>query len=194
MLSLESPGWSYGTGGLLWPSAVGLTRYLSRTDACRGRACIELGTGTGAVGLFAAASGAASAILTDGKESVLKLARRNGQANKHLLTSSLAFKHYNWGDAPPVENEGPPRLVLGSDVTYFRAAHENLCQSLCDLLRDQRDYALLAHQHRSFLGVRPQLEAFMRHANGHHLHVTKVHTDTSHTAPVDILRITRITL
>ena len=54
-LDLASPGWTpaYGPGGLVWQSAGALCRYLERSDVCRGRACLELGSGRSGPLVFA---------------------------------------------------------------------------------------------------------------------------------------------
>ena len=87
-LDLEAPGWSggYGTGGKVWSSSAVLTRWIeanANSLGLDGASVLELGSGTGAVGLAAAAMGAARVVLTDGgSESLLKLAKDNAARNK----------------------------------------------------------------------------------------------------------------
>ena len=85
-LELEAPGWSggYGTGGKVWSSSRVLCDYLVDVAAgleavppleLRGAHVVELGSGTGAVGLACAALGARAVVLTDGgSKSLLRLA------------------------------------------------------------------------------------------------------------------------
>ena len=64
-LKIASPGLGIGLGGRLWPSASLLCRWLRDVDL-RGQHVLELGAGCGAVGIYAAALGAESVLLTDG--------------------------------------------------------------------------------------------------------------------------------
>lgn len=138
-------------GGRIWPCAALLSSYLLSpagqahvADAC----VVELGAGTGVVGLHAAASGARQLVLTDvfansGKPGELeRLLRDNIERNRALLAScgdALAVAELNFHKAAHAESVAqlalPPRatsratsaataspdgfdLVLVSDCTY----------------------------------------------------------------------------
>ena len=142
-----------GTGGQLYPAAVELCRHLAighgRTALPGGaRQVLEIGCGTGAVGLFAAALGARRVALTDGgPPAVLALARANSEANRALWggpeedeaaaaagaaaeeEARVEVLAYSWGAAAPPELRGFD-LVVGSDVTYDTASHAALCACL----------------------------------------------------------------
>jgi predicted nicotinamide N-methyase len=61
-----------GIGGEIWPAAVAMCDFLANhTDAVRGARVLELGCGTGACGLYAAALGASRVLLSDGGSSAL---------------------------------------------------------------------------------------------------------------------------
>jgi predicted nicotinamide N-methyase len=71
-----------GVGGKMWRSAGALCRWqLARQDEIRGARVLELGSGTGASGLFAAGLGASAVLLTDGQEELVPLLERNAQRN-----------------------------------------------------------------------------------------------------------------
>ena len=188
-LKLDAPGWTrgIGTGGRVWPASAALCRYLARTGIVRGKAILELGCGTGATGLTcAAALNASSVILTEGgSEGLLQLARRNVAANRRLLPCEVDVQRHGWGE--PVE--WAPELVVGSDVTYDRDAHDRLCATLKAL----KAPAILAHQHRrvaSFLSGESQLDHFLETADQMGLAVDRVHEDaTNALAPVSILGV-----
>ena len=177
-LVLDAPGWTrgIGTGGRVWPASAALCRYLARTGTVRGKAVLELGCGTGATGLTcAAALNASSVILTEGgSEGLLQLARRNVDANRRLLPCEVEVQRHGWGE--PVE--WTPELVVGSDVTYDRDAHDRLCATLKAL----KAPALLAHQHRrvaSLLSGESQLDHFLAAAASVGLAVDRLHEDAT---------------
>ena len=188
-LTLDAPGWTrgIGTGGRVWPASAALCRYLARTGIVRGKAVLELGCGTGATGLHcAAALNASSVMLTEGgSEGLLQLARRNVAANRLHLNCDVSVQRHGWGE--PVE--WAPELVVGSDVTYDRDAHDRLCATLKAL----KAPAILAHQHRrvaSFLSGESQLDHFLAAAASVGLAVDRLHEDaTNALAPVSILGV-----
>ena len=63
--NLASENDGTGTGGTVWPACVMLARYLAKRRFPSGWTCLDLGTGTGAAGLAAAALGASTVALTD---------------------------------------------------------------------------------------------------------------------------------
>ena len=152
-LTLSAPGWGrgVGTGGAVWPAAGALCRCL-RDERLDGLSVLELGTGTGAVGLFAAGCGARSVVLTDADASLCSLAAENWRSNRNVLPegTSVTTRRYRWGE--PVDLLGGPfELVVGSDVTYEPRAHGVLLRTLSTLLETATaapPRILLAHQHR----------------------------------------------
>ena len=106
-------------------------------------------------------------------------------ANRRLLPCDVSVRRHGWGD--PVE--WAPELVVGSDVTYDRDAHDRLCASLKAL----KAPAVLAHQHRrvaSFLSGESQLDHFLETAASVGLAVDRLHEDdTNALAPVSILSV-----
>lgn len=70
---------------------------------------LDLGTGTGLVGLACAAAGARSVTMTDNLDSVLDLCERNRRANPRLRGRTRAVKHA-WGEPvpPPHAPSSPP--------------------------------------------------------------------------------------
>lgn len=145
---------SVGLGGKLWPAASALCRWLRAGEPLDGKTVFELGCGTGAVGLYAAALGAGEVVMTDGGgEQLLSLARQNVESNRALLERDrVTVAEHTWGqrDLPL-----PPRidLVLGSDVTYSRQSHAALCTDLRWLLSESASAGsvVLAHQRRALL-------------------------------------------
>lgn len=190
-ISLVEPGWSagYGTGGRVWASAGALCRYLTRSDKCRGQRVVELGCGTGAVGIFVAKGlGPESVTLTDEKESLLTIARENASLNG----AEVSLRRLKWG-REPLDLEAS--LVVGSDVTYFREVQDDLCRTIGEMATEGAE-CVLAHQHRrlaSFLSGRGQLESFVEACRVHSLQVKTLHVDKSNPAShVEILSVSRL--
>eukprot|EP01043_Picozoa_sp_COSAG02_P049932 COSAG02_NODE_5070_length_4671_cov_2.343613_3_plen_407_part_00 len=77
-----------GVGGELWDGAIVLARWLQLQLAVRGTGCavLELGAGTGLVGISAAALGGARVLLTDRGE-VFEVTQLNAAKNKPAVES-----------------------------------------------------------------------------------------------------------
>ena len=157
MLSLElgSLG-DCDTGGRLWPGALLMCRFL-RQEKLDDLRVLELGSGTGAVGLYAAALGARHVTLTDGQERVLRLAQTNADANhdRGLWTRDTTVEVVSlpWGPALPGELAKRPiayDLILGASITYTTELHSVLCESLRTLLSHHSPDArvVLSHDKR----------------------------------------------
>lgn len=90
----------YGSGGVgcvVWDAAIVLSKYLETpgfsgdgAHALSRRSVLELGSGTGAVGLMAATLGA-DVVVTD-LEELQDLLKMNINMNKHLVTGSVQAK------------------------------------------------------------------------------------------------------
>lgn len=152
---IDSPGWSagYGTGGKIWLSSKVLAEYLLKQEDKEEEEeafyntntsnVLELGCGTGYAGIFAAKyyegkeTNSSSLTLTDGgTEALLRLCEENARQNG--VENVLACK-YEWGGKMCSSlrervKRFPPDLILGSDCTYERKAHEDLCESIAELL------------------------------------------------------------
>ena len=103
-------------GGRVWKSAAALCRWQrAHASLFEGTRVIELGSGTGAVGLYAAGCHASRVILTDGSDEVQTLMQTNVGLNRSLLPTqgSIAVARLRWGrDDAPSE---PFDWVLASD-------------------------------------------------------------------------------
>ncbi|NWH81896.1 MT21D methyltransferase, partial [Piaya cayana] len=84
-----------GEGGVVWDAALVLAKFLERgAPPLARRRVLELGAGTGAVGIMAAALGA-NVTLTD-LEELQELLAVNIEMNRHLVTGSIQAKVLKW--------------------------------------------------------------------------------------------------
>lgn len=133
-ISLRTLGFDdAGVGGRVWSSAPVLCEWLQ--ERLRpGDACLELGSGTGAVGLFAAGCGASRVVVSDGgPPALLTLLEDNVRAND-MRASSVSVAKLRWG-ADAVLPDGPFDWIFASDVTYDDDHHGPLAETLGALLR-----------------------------------------------------------
>ena len=158
----------YGTGGEIWPAAAYMCEWLRNHSAeIKGTRVLELGCGTGACGIFAAALGASSVQLTDGgSDKLLALANANVALNQqHFGTGvQIAIRRLDWNATDAACLAAPFDVLLASDVIFGHAAepdetsnetHTALARTIGLLLRRQGSSAarppsaILAHEHRS---------------------------------------------
>ncbi|KAI0028306.1 putative methyltransferase-domain-containing protein [Vararia minispora EC-137] len=122
-----------GCGGITWPAGEVLARYLARRGprALKGKRILELGSGTGLVGILAGALGA-DVWITD-QAPLVPTMHRNSELNAPLAPS-VRVAELNWGE--PIPPDLPPTfdLVLAADCVYFEPAFPLLVQTLRDLL------------------------------------------------------------
>jgi len=141
-------------GGHVWPAATALCQYLAKTandSRLRGATveCLELGSGTGAVGIYAAAVFGYNVTVTEyrppsGSADRLELLQQNVDANCDLFSSTKELPRVlelDFGDVAMRKHvldasrtgQGYD-LILASDVTYTPGLHEPVAQSISELL------------------------------------------------------------
>ena len=118
-----------------------------------GREVLEVGAGTGACGLYAAALGASRVVLTEGGDEsppLLSLLAENARRNERHrpATARVDVAVLHWGCEPLPA--GPFAWVIGSDVTWGSDddAHDGLSATLAAVLRrDAGARVVLAMEH-----------------------------------------------
>ncbi|KAL4075704.1 putative methyltransferase-domain-containing protein [Scleroderma citrinum] len=121
---------SPGCGGIAWPAGEVLSNYIALRGEryCQGRTILELGSGTGLVGLVAGALGG-RVWLTD-QIPLLGIMQENVVLNN--LQSFVTVAELNWGDK--VGPEIPcPDVILAADCVYYEPAFPLLVKTLSDL-------------------------------------------------------------
>lgn len=170
-----------GTGTLIWSAGVRLSQHLVRNRAgeLKGSRVLDLGAGTGIVGITAAALGA-HVMLTDMRD-VLPQAFENIQANAALIEASggsATVQELDWNDPDDEVLDQDYDWVFGSDVTYSEDALAPLAKLLRQMvLTNETATVKLAHMHRS-----KDLDKLMRetfHDEGLQLRPVDVRTTTT---------------
>jgi len=127
------------TGVVVWDAAIVLAKYLQTVQGqLQGRSVIELGSGTGVVGLSAAALGASPVLLTD-LPALIELIQHNISQNSPVLTDGhCTTTPLVWGDKGQGEDalkvtDGFPCFILVSDCVFYSEANIPLVESLTQL-------------------------------------------------------------
>lgn len=151
-----------GVAAVVWDAAVVLAAYLEMGAVeLRGRAAVELGAGTGLVGIVAALLGA-HVTITDRKVA-LDFLKSNVQANlpPHIQPKAVV-KELTWGQNLGSFSSGEFDLILGADIIYLEETFTDLLQTLEHLcsnhsvillacrIRYERDSNFLAMLERQF--------------------------------------------
>eukprot|EP01101_Sappina_pedata_P008352 TRINITY_DN4607_c0_g1_i1.p1 TRINITY_DN4607_c0_g1~~TRINITY_DN4607_c0_g1_i1.p1 ORF type:complete len:282 (+),score=87.98 TRINITY_DN4607_c0_g1_i1:94-846(+) len=139
-----------GCGGHLWTAAVVVVEYLiEHPELTKNKVVIELGAGTGVVGIAASKLGAKTVYLTD-LPVMLDITRENVELNSADLRSQVVPMVYSWGtewDLADGQKEYPD-VIIASECVYLEGAYEPLLKSLNILAPDVNTTILIAYQHR----------------------------------------------
>lgn len=118
---LEDSSWY---GGHVWSAGLVLAKFILDGGVAKGKRCVELGAGTGVVGLAAGLCGAKDVLVTDRCE-MLWLLEANIKKN---LLSNVTAAEWNWGDTK--EEDKSFDLVLAADVVYDPELYVRLVRTL----------------------------------------------------------------
>ncbi|XP_068608370.1 protein N-lysine methyltransferase METTL21D [Brachionichthys hirsutus] len=150
-------------GCVVWDAAIVLAKYLetkyfydppSGVNLWAGSRVLELGAGTGAVGLMAATLGA-QVTVTD-LEDLQTLMRMNIQDNRSLISrGSISAKVLKWGDDVP-DFTPPLHYVLMADCIYYEQSVVPLAESLKMLCGP--DTCIICCYEQRTEGTNPQVE------------------------------------
>ncbi|NWV79849.1 EFMT3 methyltransferase, partial [Dasyornis broadbenti] len=128
----EHHGSRLGPAGAVWEAALSLCRFLGEQNLeLAGRRVLELGAGTGIVGIFAAMLGA-EVTLTD-RPAALPQLRENVRRNFPGGAGGPRVRALSWGRD---QRHFPPKfhLILGSDIVYDPRAFAPLLGTLRHLV------------------------------------------------------------
>lgn len=115
---------SYGYAGEVWDAALVFSYFLinKKSQAIitpQNKTIIELGAGTGIIGLITGALGAKKLILTD-KGGCTKLLAENYEVNKKLMSKDIQFevKELDWLKDDYKEIKDEIDYIVGSDLVW----------------------------------------------------------------------------
>ncbi|XP_056663159.1 protein N-lysine methyltransferase METTL21A isoform X2 [Monodelphis domestica] len=125
-----------GVAAVVWDAAIVLCTYLEMgTLNLRGRSVVELGAGTGLVGIVAALLGA-HVTITD-RKIALEFLQSNVQANlPHDTQPNAVVKELTWGQNLESFSPGKFDLILGADIIYLEETFLDLLETLEHLCSD----------------------------------------------------------
>ncbi|XP_043916474.1 protein N-lysine methyltransferase METTL21A [Protopterus annectens] len=126
-----------GVAAVVWDAAVILCMYLeSGAVQIKGTSVIELGAGTGLVGIVAVLLGA-TVTITDRKVA-MNFLESNVRANLPAgLHSRAQIKELTWGHQLEHFQKGGFDLILGADIIYLEETFEDLLKTLEHLCSDK---------------------------------------------------------
>ncbi|XP_073433817.1 protein N-lysine methyltransferase METTL21D isoform X1 [Dendrobates tinctorius] len=122
-------------GCVVWDAAIVLSKFMERRARAEpglftGKTAVELGSGTGIVGIMAATLGV-DVTVTD-LEDLQDLMKMNIKSNSALITGSCEAKVLKWGE--DVTDFSPsPDYILMADCIYYEESLQPLLKTLRDL-------------------------------------------------------------
>ncbi|KAG8716329.1 hypothetical protein FRC11_004096 [Ceratobasidium sp. 423] len=129
-----------GCGGIAWPAGEVLSRYLARGGSLAGQRAIELGSGTGLVGLVAGLLGAEEVVITD-QEQLINIMEENIELNN--LRNRVRASVLNWGEPIPPNLPSTVSTIIAADCVYAEPAFPLLVSTLADLNNTYPDAEIL---------------------------------------------------
>lgn len=155
----------FSSGFQIWPASSILAGYLIKQNLVSGARILEIGAGTGALGLACAAAGAKRVVLTeramdDNQPSrrYLNLLEQNAAANAEVtgraevLVDELDFQKEALVEK--ILRHGPFDLVIGCEMMYDQETHPDLASALSSFHSSREPGALqtfLCHNRRDSL-------------------------------------------
>jgi hypothetical protein len=136
----------------LWPAAALLCAFLQRVRRSEwaglalGDSVIELGAGTGLVGLMAA-RGAGRVDVTDGDPYVVAALRETIAAHHSESACCIRALYIDWSQPSSYADAGPYDSVVASDITFLESAPPRVLACIASLLR-VGGLAFIAHVER----------------------------------------------
>ncbi|XP_054708914.1 protein N-lysine methyltransferase METTL21D-like [Uloborus diversus] len=147
-------------GCVVWDAGIALAKYLDHSNNANNsfvsKTVIDIGSGTGVVGLFAAALGA-DVLLTDLPE-FIPLIQKNIESNQDILKGSASASVLVWGE--DVDKYPTPDIILVSDCIYYDKSVECLVPTLVNLASNKTE-VLISYEDRIIGNKKELLKQFL---------------------------------
>ncbi|XP_002119296.2 protein N-lysine methyltransferase METTL21D-like [Ciona intestinalis] len=152
-------------GCVVWDAALVLLKYLATPSGrkyVQNKCVIELGAGTGVVGLSADIVGASKVILTD-LPHILPLIDHNIKENTNILAHSkaeISGSTLRWGNTTDIKNILRKHLidcVLISDCVYYEDGLDNLIETIIIILNSNPSATVLCSYEKRDTGNKIEL-------------------------------------
>ncbi|XP_071972130.1 protein N-lysine methyltransferase METTL21D isoform X2 [Engystomops pustulosus] len=145
-------------GCVVWDAAIVLSKFLERQECAepglfKGRHVVELGSGTGIVGIMASTLGA-NVTVTD-LEDLQHLMKANITSNSALISGSCQAKVLKWGE-DVLDFSPSPDYILMADCIYYEESLKPLLKTLRDLASGET-CILCCYEERT-TGKNPEIE------------------------------------
>lgn len=126
---------------VVWDAAVVLAEYLSKNPMIvAGRKVIELGAGTGLVGILCSQIGA-DVTVTD-RPIALNILNENILLNRDNVTGSIRAEELSWGRNLDTFSQAFG-VVLGADIVYVEETFDDLLATIKYLCRKDEDETIV---------------------------------------------------
>lgn len=160
-----------------------------------GKTVLELGAGTGVVGVVASVLGAERVILTD-LAYTMETLKDSVERNREVLRGEVECVALDWMAPPDADALGPVDIVLASDVVWVQELIVPFVSTLARFAAPMPGRAapqvLLSHQTRTTAGD----EALFRELRAQGLHADEVPTAEHHTEfraePIHIYKVSAL--
>lgn len=139
-----------GCGGKIWPAAEVLGQYVAsrRTDGqWKGKRAVELGAGTGLVGLLAAQLGDLEKVWITDQIPMMKLMAQNLDLNPALKRRCIVAE-LNWGQPIPADVPSHPDVLLLADCVYLEIAFQPLVDTMRAMCTPETEVLFCYQQRR----------------------------------------------
>lgn len=149
-----------GVAGVVWDAAIVLATFLQTVsnkgadglneigldgDSFKGKRVLELGAGTGLVGIVSCFLGA-NVVITDTSDALeftKKNVLRNINTNPKSDSGSCKVEVLHWGRDLEEWKDEPWDLILGADIVYVKETFAELFNTLVFLTEAKRDASIL---------------------------------------------------